>query len=163
MARTTHGEIGYSLPGIVKNPQREDIEILVRFAGAFDLAHQRFLDLQKAEQQAREAQIELSLERIRSRVTAMQESSDLFDIVVTMRNEFLSLGHEADYFWHMKWAEDNYEMSMTAEDGGRLGMVITIPKFVHEQIESLTNGKKVRVLILCLHLTARKPGITLKK
>ena len=137
MARTTHGEIGYSLPGIVKNPPTEDIDILIQFSGAFDLAHQRFLDLQKAEKQARETQIELSLERIRSRVTAMQESSDLFDIVVTMRNEFLSLGHEADYFWHMKWTKDNYEMSMTAEDGGRLGMVITVPKFVHEEIKSL--------------------------
>ena len=74
----------------------------------------------------------MSLERIRSRVTAMQKSSDLFNIVVTMRNEFISLGQEADYFWHMQWAKDNYEMSMTAEDGGRLGMVITVPKFVHE-------------------------------
>ncbi len=142
MARTTHGEIGYSLPGVVKNPPKKDIEILVKFASAFDLAHQRFLDLEKAEKQARETQIELSLERIRSRVTAMQESSDLFDIVVTMRNEFLSLGHEADYFWHMKWAKDNYEMSMTAEDGGRLGMVITVPKFVHEEIENLYQWEK---------------------
>ncbi|MFC7357794.1 ATP-binding protein [Jejudonia soesokkakensis] len=137
MARTTHGEIGYSLPGVVKSPPKEDIDILVKFAGAFDLAHRRFLDLQKAEKQARETQIELSLERIRSRVTAMQESSDLFDVVVSMRNEFLSLGHQADYFWHMKWTKDTYEMSMTASDGNRLGMIITVPKFVHEQIEEL--------------------------
>ncbi len=142
MARTTHGEIGFSLPGIVKHPPKEDLDILVQFAGAFDLAHRRFLDLQKAEAQARETQIELALERIRSRVAEMKTSSDLFDIVVTMRNEFLSLGHEADYFWHMKWTKDNYEMSMTAEDGGRLGMVITVPKFVHEQIESLHNWEK---------------------
>jgi len=142
MARTSHGEIGYSLPGIVKNPPKEDLDIVVKFASAFDLAHQRFLDLQKAEKQARETQVELSLERIRSRVTAMQKSSDLFDIVVTMRNEFLSLGHEADYFWHMKWTKDNYEMSMTAEDGSRLGMVITVPKFVHEDIKTLHKWEK---------------------
>ena len=142
MARTTHGEIGYSLPGLVNEPPKEDIDLLVKFAGAFDLAHQRFLDLQKAEAQARETLIELSLERIRSKVTAMQESSDLFDVVVTMRNEFLSLGHEADYFWHMKWAKDSYEMSMTAEDGGRLGMVITVPKFVHERMDDLFQWEK---------------------
>ncbi len=156
MARTTHGEIGYSLPGIVNKPPKEDVDILVKFASAFDLAHQRFLDLQKAEKQARETQIELSLERIRSRVTAMQESSDLFDIVVTMRNEFLSLGHEADYFWHMKWTKDNYEMSMTAEDGGRLGMVITVPKFVHEQIESLYQWEKSKSPYFVLALNGKE-------
>ena len=142
MARTSHGEIGYSLPGVVKNPPKEDIDILVKFAGAFDLAHQRFLDLQKAEKQAKETLTELSLERIRSRVAEMKVSSDLFDIVVTMRNEFISLGHEADYFWHMKWLKDSYEMSMTAEDGGRLGMVITVPKFVHKQIKGLHKWEK---------------------
>ena len=154
MARTTHGEIGYSLPGVVKHPPQEDLDILVQFASAFDLAHQRFLDLQKAEQQARETQIELSLERIRSRVTAMQQSSDLFDIVVSMRNEFISLGHEADYFWHMKWTKDNYEMSMTAEDGGRLGMVITVPKFVHDNIQPLATWEKSKKPTFVLALDA---------
>lgn len=137
MARTTHGEIGYSLPGVVTKPPKEDIAILVKFAGAFDLAHQRFLDLQKAERQAKETLIELSLERIRSQVTAMQASTDLFNIVVAMRNEFISLGHQADYFWHMQWLEDSYEMSMTSEDGSRVGMVINIPKFVHDKMEDL--------------------------
>ena len=31
MARTTHGEIGYSLPGIVKNPPKEDIRYFSSF------------------------------------------------------------------------------------------------------------------------------------
>src|SRR5690606_34906148 len=78
-----------------------EVDIIKRFARVFDQAYTRFLDLQKAETQAKEAQIELSLERIRSQVTAMQESSDLLDIVVTMRAEFVKLGHEAHYFWHM--------------------------------------------------------------
>ncbi|NVK50838.1 MAG: GHKL domain-containing protein, partial [Cyclobacteriaceae bacterium] len=145
MARTTHGEIGYSLPGPVTDPPQEALDILVRFAGAFDLAHRRFLDLQLSEAQARETQIELSLERIRGQVTSMRESSDLFDIVVSMRKEFVSLGHEADYFWHMSWLPDSYEMSMTSEDGNRIGMVISLPKLVHEEFPDLIkweNGKK---------------------
>ncbi|MFC0605056.1 sensor histidine kinase [Winogradskyella pulchriflava] len=125
-----------------KELSTDDIEIIKRVAKVFNQAYIRFLDLQQAEIQAQKTQIELSLERIRSQVTAMQASSDLFDIVVTMRDEFLSLGHEADYFWHMNWAKDNYEMSMTAEDGGRLGMVITVPKFVHEQMEDLHQWEK---------------------
>ena len=156
MARTTHGEIGYSLPGIIKNPPVEDLDILVQFAGAFDLAHRRFLDLEKAEKQTREIQIELSLERIRSRVTTMKESSDLFNIVVAMRKEFISLGHEADYFWHMQWLPDNYEMSMTSEDGSRVGMVITIPKFVHDNIATLAAWEKGNDPICVLALNAKE-------
>jgi len=91
MARTSHGEIGFSLPGIVKNPPKEDIDILVKFAGAFDLAHQRFLDLQKAEKQARETQIELGLERVRSSAMAMQKSEELSDLVNTVFTELKKL------------------------------------------------------------------------
>jgi hypothetical protein len=47
MARTTHGEIGYSLTGVVSDPPKENLEVLTRFAGAFDIAHRRFLDLKK--------------------------------------------------------------------------------------------------------------------
>ena len=39
---------------------------------------------------------------------AMNQSADLLDIVVTMRREFVSLGHEAHYFWHMRWIPDKY-------------------------------------------------------
>ncbi|PWI30404.1 hypothetical protein DI383_08125 [Flavobacteriaceae bacterium LYZ1037] len=92
MARTTHGEIGYSLPGIVKNPPKEDIDILVKFAGAFDLAHQRFLDLQKAEKQAREVQIELALEKVRSRTMAMQRSEELQEASFLLDQQIRALG-----------------------------------------------------------------------
>ncbi|HKL18682.1 MAG TPA: ATP-binding protein [Halalkalibaculum sp.] len=125
------------------DPPAPEVEsILKKMARAFDLAYKRFEDLRKAEEQAREAELELSLERIRSQVTVMQESTDLFDIVVSMRNEFLSLGHKADYFWHMRWLSDSYEMSMTSEDGSRIGMVITLPKYVHEEIPDLAEWEK---------------------
>src|SRR5690606_18329691 len=69
-------------------------------------------------------------------------SSDLFDIVVNMRNEFVSLGHQADYFWHMRWLPDAYEMAMTSDDGSRIGMMIRIPKFVHDGIPELSRWEK---------------------
>ena len=52
MARTTHGEIGYSLPGVVPKPPTDALDTLVSFAGVFDLAYKRFEDLKAAEQQA---------------------------------------------------------------------------------------------------------------
>ena len=117
-------------------------DIFKRFTSVFEQTYTRFLDLKKSEKRAREAEVDLSLERVRSQVTAMQASSDLFDIVVNMRKEFVSLGHTADYFWHMSWLPDSYEMSMTSEDGNRIGMVISLPKFVHEQIPGLIDWEK---------------------
>ncbi|ASV31814.1 ATP-binding protein [Maribacter cobaltidurans] len=92
MARTTHGEIGYSLPGVVENPPLADLEILERFAGAFDLAHRRFLDLQKAEKQARRIEIELALEKVRSRTMAMRNSSELAEASALLDEQVRNLG-----------------------------------------------------------------------
>jgi hypothetical protein len=84
----------------------------------------------------------------------MQTSSDLFDIVVNMRKEFVSLGHTADYFWHMRWLPDSYEMSMTSEDGNRIGMVISLPRFVHENIPGLAEWEKGNEAVYVLALGA---------
>ena len=48
-----------------------------RFTRVFEQTYARFLDLKKAEAQAREAQIEASLERFSSQTVAMHRSSDL--------------------------------------------------------------------------------------
>jgi len=124
-----------------RKPFQEN-HIFPRFANVFEQAYTRFLDLQKAEAQAYEAQIELSLERIRAQVTAMQESSDLLDIVVTMRTEFVSLGHEAHYFWHMRWLPERYDKAMTSGDGTRIGMVMTLPRHIHGDIPPVADWEK---------------------
>ncbi len=126
-----------------QNPRTgETIKLLERFAGVFDGTYTRFLDIQKAEAQAREAQIELSLERIRAQVTAMRESSELLDIVVTMRTEFVALGHEAHYFWYMRWLPDKYEKAMTSGDGTRIGMVMSLPRHIHGDVKLVADWEK---------------------
>jgi signal transduction histidine kinase len=92
MARTTHGEIGYSLPGVVEHPPAEDLRILERFAGAFDIAHQRFLDLKRSEARARDVQVELALERVRSRTMAMRRSDELNDVAFILFQQLRNLG-----------------------------------------------------------------------
>ncbi len=92
------------------------------------------LERQVAERTAeivRASRLNLALERIRAQAMAMQESSDLLDIVVTMRSEFTALGHEAHYFWHMRWLETTYEKALTSGDGTRIGMVMTLPRGFH--------------------------------
>ncbi len=70
----------------------EATQLFKRFAGVFGLTYRRFLDLQKAEAQAREAQIEASLERVRSRTMAMHNSRDVGETVAAMFDECIKLG-----------------------------------------------------------------------
>ena len=72
----------------------ENAEILKRFAKVFEQTYIRFLDLQKAEAQAREAQIEAALERVRSKALAMHTSDDIMDVVLVLREQMEHLGNE---------------------------------------------------------------------
>jgi hypothetical protein len=67
-------------------------EIIKRFAYVFEQSYTRFLDLQKAEAQAREAQIEAALERVRSKAMAMHTSKDLFETINAFFKELKFLG-----------------------------------------------------------------------
>jgi signal transduction histidine kinase len=66
-------------------------EIFKRFAQVFDLTYTRFLDLQKAENQARESQIEASLERVRAKALAMHNSEDLRQTITAIFEELKGL------------------------------------------------------------------------
>jgi len=76
----------------LKEFTKEEEGILKRFGKVFEQTYTRFLDLQKAEAQAREAQIEASLERVRSKTMAMHNSQDVGDTVSTMLDELVKLG-----------------------------------------------------------------------
>ena len=76
---------------ITFEPVPEAHEIFKRFAKVFEQTYTRFLDLQKAEAQAREAQIEAALERVRSRATAMHTSEELGEVAVLLYKEFNAL------------------------------------------------------------------------
>ncbi len=82
---------GYLLM-ISEEPKPNTPEIAQRFAKVFEQTYTRFLDLQKAEAQTREAQIEAALERVRSRALAMQNSNELIEIANVMREQMGLLG-----------------------------------------------------------------------
>ena len=54
-----------------------ELDVFKQFHKVFSLAYRRFLDIEKAEAQAREVMIEAALERVRSRAMAMQTSEEL--------------------------------------------------------------------------------------
>ena len=76
----------------LEEPSNETKELLSRASKVFDLAYQRFLDLQKAEAQAREAQVETSLERIRASAMAMHKSEELTTVAKVLHQELNWLG-----------------------------------------------------------------------
>ena len=100
----------------------------------------------------RELEVEAALERIRAQVTAMSQSSDLLDIVVAMRTEFVNLGHEAHYFWHMRWLPDMYQKAMTSGDGARIGMIMELPRDFHSHYEGMDEWENNEEPIIVLAL-----------
>jgi hypothetical protein len=75
----------------------EENDVLKRFGKTFEQVYTRFLDLQKAEAQAREAKIEAALEKVRSRTMAMQSSNELQETAAVLFEEFKKLGTEEIY------------------------------------------------------------------
>ncbi len=87
---TAYFKHGYLL--VITLEPYTDQDILVRFAKVFDQTYTRFLDLQKAEAQARESEIELALERVRARTMAMQHSDELADASLLLDEQVRGLG-----------------------------------------------------------------------
>lgn len=70
--------------------------IFKKFAKVFEQTYTRFLDLQKAEAQAREAQIEAALERVRTKAMAMRNSNDIETAIAVLFNQLIGLGIDMD-------------------------------------------------------------------
>jgi signal transduction histidine kinase/ketosteroid isomerase-like protein len=92
-------------------PFSEDAKkIMKRFAGVLNLTYNRFLDLQKAEAQAREAQIELALERVRARTMAMQHSNELAEAASLLFHQLKTLGIETFSSGYTVWVNDEKDL-----------------------------------------------------
>lgn len=72
--------------------QEADSGVMLRFAKVFEQTYTRFLDLQKAEAQARESQIQLALERVRARSMAMHKSEELAALSFELVKQIQALG-----------------------------------------------------------------------
>jgi signal transduction histidine kinase len=72
----------------------EQCKTMIRVSQVFGLIFTRFLDLQKAETSARDAQIESALERVRARAQAMQQPEELKDVTQVLRQEMGTLGED---------------------------------------------------------------------
>jgi signal transduction histidine kinase len=82
---------GFIMIHTVNDLDEKDLPLFKRFTGVFEQSYTRFLDLKNAEEQAREAKIEASLERARSKSMAMHNPDDLSESVSVFFKELKSL------------------------------------------------------------------------
>jgi coenzyme F420-reducing hydrogenase delta subunit len=90
-----------------QNRSDESIRLLERFALVFDQTYTRFIDLQRAEAQAKESQIQLALERVRARTMAMHQSDELTDVAALLFNQVSELGIKTWTTGFNVWSDDN--------------------------------------------------------
>ncbi len=69
----------------------EECNIMIRFSQVFGLIYTRFLDLQKAEAQARDVKKQSSLDRVRGQIASMRSTTDLQSITPLIWNELKTL------------------------------------------------------------------------
>ncbi len=130
------------------------MQLLLRFAKVFQQTYTRFLDLQKAEAQARESQIETALERVRSRSMGMQESKELHDVIQVIYDQLTQLdfnidgaGFATDFResndWNL-WIADRINPSINQ---------IHIPYFDHPMSNAIIEAKKNGQELLVVNLT----------
>ncbi len=87
-------DYGLMMTGSLEPLSEANIDIIQRFGRVFQQSYTRYLDVQKAEAQAREAQIESALEKVRSRTLAMQKSDELAETAAVLFQQFIHLGIE---------------------------------------------------------------------
>src|SRR4030095_9240055 len=88
----------------------------------------RFMDIEKAHIQAREAQVEAALERVRSKSMAMHHSNDLISVINIVQEQLLGLGfhfHGANFV--TDYSEKGYTMWL-ASPGESFPFKIYVPQ-----------------------------------
>ncbi len=129
--------------------------VLRRFADVFNLTYTRFNDLKQAEAQAKEAKIEVALERVRSRTLAMQRSDELAETAAVLFQQLISLGIEPNrlYIAIVKNDEGNSEFWITDEDGSKVSTAYTANLNDNPTFSKMYAGWKqqLKTLVIDMH------------
>ena len=107
--------------------EKNDLKLFSRFLKVFELAYRRYLDIERAEAQAREAQIEAALERVRARTMAMQKSDELQQAASLLFHQVQSLGIPAWTCGYNVWEKDDKVFTAWMSLDGKLQPPFKIP------------------------------------
>ena len=134
---------GYIGMNQIRPATAEEEQIVIKFASEFGRAYQRFLDLQKAEAQAREAQIQLALERVRARTMAMQNSNELPEAANLLFQQVQSLGMPAWSAGYCTWNDDEKKsVTLWMSSEGVLQPPFTAPTTKDELFIQMRKGSE---------------------
>ena len=132
----------------------EENAILTRFGKVFEQSYTRFLDLQKAEAQAREAQIEAALERVRSRSMGMQKSEELREVIQVIYEQLIQLNFNIDSAGFAMDYRDSDDWNLWFSDSnGAYPDILHIPYFDHRMANEIIDAKKNGDELLLISLT----------
>ena len=125
----------------------KDNEILKRFAGVFERSYIRFLDIKKAEQHAKDALKQASLDRIRGEIASMRTKEDLNRITPIIWRELISL--EVPFtrcgVFIVDEKDENIQVYLTTPAGKGLG-VLNLPFEANELTRStVLHWKKKKI------------------
>ena len=140
---------------ITYKPVPEAHNIFIRFAKVFNQAYTRFLDLQKAEAQAREAQIQLALERVRARIMAMQKSDELPDAANLLFSQIQSLGMPAWSTGYCIWSDDKKDVTLWMSSEGVLQPPFIAPTNEDELFIQMLKGHDEGKLLHVVEMGAK--------
>ncbi|MFM6926032.1 MAG: hypothetical protein ACKOU7_11065 [Ferruginibacter sp.] len=123
----------------------EKLNILHRFRNVFNLAHQRYADITKAEAQAYEARIESSLERVRAQAMAMRTPEELTGICEVLYTELNSLGFTEIRNAMINIHDDEKETFVNYDYSDEIGKSInhlhySIHPLIEKQIKQIRSG-----------------------
>jgi signal transduction histidine kinase len=152
LANFSHGNLMF----ITYEPCPQAHDIFIRFAKVFEQTYTRFLDLQKAEAQAREAQIENALEKVRSRTMAMQRSDELTDVAGLLFNQVSALGIKTWTTGFNVWSEDNNSYVDYLSLNGEIYGPNTVHTEKAEALKELSNARKSGVEFDVLYVEGEK-------
>ena len=117
-------------------------DIFKRFARVFDQTYTRFLDLQKAEEQARESEVELALERVRSRSMAMHGSNELKEVIQLIFDQMNQLNINAEHAGIVVDYEPKKDFHFWVADTQNIPAKITVPYLDLVWDKQFTEAKK---------------------
>ncbi|RLD25469.1 MAG: hypothetical protein DRI54_04800, partial [Bacteroidetes bacterium] len=141
----------------------ESLDILARFGKVFDLTYTRFNDLKQAEAQAREAEIEAALERVRSRSMAMHKSEELKEVIQLVYDQFVHLNISIEHTGFIIDFKDQDNMHIWLADKQKIPSQVTIPYFDSPHWNSLKWAIKKGINFFTNKLTFKEKNKFYKK
>ncbi len=134
--------------------KKEELQIYRRFKSVLSLTYKRYRDLQQAEANAREAQIETALEKVRSRTLAMHKSDELADTAAEVFRQLKNLGIEPNrlYIGVVQGENGEIEMWATDEEGEHIGQKFMFNKNENATVHKLYDGWRLQLKSLVVDM-----------